>query len=164
MSEQDFVLREERAAMVKKLPEGLVYFPSIAKAVSTIKNKPENWPLYYFAPKEVACKSSGEILIDLQFGAFMDALRKHLDKPLAVSSWYRTPEHNLRVSTSGSKGPHTTGAAADLKVHGADALKVVQFALQQGVQRIGVQQRSKHPSPYIHLDMSRNNPPAIWSY
>ena len=59
----------------------------------------------------------------------------------------------------------STGRAADVAVHGVDALRLLQLALQCGFTGIGVQQ--KGGGRFIHLDDISNGylpRPALWTY
>lgn len=94
-------------------------------------------------------------------------LRSALDFPLVITSGYRCPAHNRKVSTTGDSGPHTTGRAADIAVSREQAYELLQHAMQFGeFTGIGVSQ--KGASRYIHLDDLPAAPgqprPTIWSY
>jgi len=58
----------------------------------------------------------------------LDPLRRHLGKPVIVTSGYRSPAVNRAVNGSKSSA-HLTGEAADIKVPGLDAHGVVQAIL-----------------------------------
>ena len=100
----------------------------------------------------------------------------HLEKqirnrtgPLAVSSGYRCAAHNARVSSTGSDGPHTTGKAADIRIHGAGAHRLVEIAMADGMTGLGIRQAGPHPARFIHIDMLTPDEtgglrPRIWSY
>lgn len=123
--------------------------------------------LKHFKISEFACKCGcGQNLIDYTFVAEVDRLRQELGFPLVVTSGYRCPEHNNRVSGTGKTGPHTTGHAADFRVRGAEAYRVVKSAMHRGFTGIGVQQ--KGDVRFIHLDNLTNKVgsprPTIWSY
>ena len=120
----------------------------------------------YFSQAEMACKCGcGEAPMDEDFMRVLDAIREDFGKPLAVSSGYRCPSHNAVVSSTGSTGPHTTGCAADVKVSGADAHRILELALQYGAMGIGVSQKGPHGSRFIHIDtIHSGNRPWIWSY
>ncbi len=126
--------------------------------------QPEDWPLTYFSPAEVACKGTGAVKLDVGFGMTMDALRRHIGGPVHVSSWYRSPGHNASVSSTGYDGPHTTGAAADVLISGPAAIRALRFMLAAGVVRIGVQQSGPHESRFLHFDLSPDHAAALWSY
>lgn len=120
----------------------------------------------HFTLEEFKCKHCDRNLIEKDFVDKLDALRETLGRPLRVTSGYRCPDHNQKVSTTGRDGPHTTGRAVDLAVDGVTAFKLVQLAIQAGFTGIGVQQ--KGINRFIHLDdlpaTDRRPRPTIWSY
>lgn len=96
----------------------------------------------------------------------LDQLRDAVGFPLRVSSGYRCPAHNAKVSSTGPDGPHTTGRAVDLAVSHWQAYRVVAAAVTLGFTGIGVKQHG--PGRFIHLDdlpadVGRPRP-TIWSY
>ena len=131
-----------------------------------------DWSKYapYFSEHEFTCKCGCGVT--LMSPSFMDALtelRKDFNKPMVITSGYRCSAHNSEVSTTGGKGPHTTGKAADIAVSGADALRLLVIALGQGdFTGFGLAQRGDHKSRYIHLDTLTNQEsgsrPTIWTY
>lgn len=126
------------------------------------------WPWPNFRPAEFASQDGGAIMIVPAFMARLQRLRDDYARPMVISSGYRTPQHNARVSTTGSAGPHTTGRACDVRVHGRDALDLVGLALRHGFTGIGIAQKGPHGSRFIHLDDLAAGPgcprPWIWSY
>jgi zinc D-Ala-D-Ala carboxypeptidase len=123
-----------------------------------------NWR--YFSLEEFACKHCRLNLIDHAFVTDLDDLRHHLGFPLAISSGYRCPEYNSKVSSTGRTGPHTTGRAVDIAVSHARAYEVLQAALMMRFTGIGINQ--KGGSRFIHLDDLPDAPgqprPTVWSY
>jgi zinc D-Ala-D-Ala carboxypeptidase len=123
----------------------------------------------YFTPGEVQCRC-GCLCADMDaaFMARLDALRDALQHPLRVSSGYRCPSHNTRVSQTGATGPHTTGQAVDLAVAGPLAFTVVALALRLGFTGIGVAQKGSLRGRFVHVDDLADGPgcprPRIWSY
>ena len=120
-----------------------------------------NWR--FFSRQEFACRCgcNGNLQAD-DFIAKLDALRAEVGFPLPVSSGYRCPDHNARVSTTGRTGPHTTGRAVDLAVDRTRAHTVLAAALRAGFTGIGVQQ--KGATRFIHLDDLASGRPTVWSY
>lgn len=120
----------------------------------------------YFTASEFDCSCCRRNEMNEQFLEELDELRARYGKPLVVSSGYRCPTHNQRVSSTGATGPHTTGRAADLRVSRGDALKVLKIVLEMGFTGIGIQQ--KGAVRFIHLDNLPNAPdqprPTLWSY
>lgn len=119
-----------------------------------------------FSKAELLCKCGCGMLPAQDFMDKVQQVRDVFEKPLLVTSAARCPVHNAVVSKTGSTGPHTTGRAIDLAVSGADALRLVEIALEQGFTGIGVNQ--KGASRFIHLDDLSFAPgrprPFIWSY
>jgi len=95
----------------------------------------------------------------------LESMREEAGFPFLVSSGYRCPEHNQRVSNSGRDGPHTTGLAVDIKVYGARALRMIELALKHEALGIGLHQKGPFSGRYIHLDWVTKRPEKmIWSY
>lgn len=119
----------------------------------------------YFKNHELACKCCGENKMDPQFLAWLDQVRAEFGKPMRLSSAYRCPTHNARVSSTGPAGPHTTGKAVDVLVSGQHAHALLKVAFAHGVSGVGVKQTGPHETRFIHLDMITSHPrPWCWSY
>lgn len=121
----------------------------------------------HFTLSEFSCKHCGENKIDHAFVDKLDALRDVCGFALPVTSGYRCPEHNAKVSSTGLNGPHTTGHAVDFGVRGQQALTVMQLALARGgFYGIGLNQ--KGAARFVHLDDLPNAPgqprPTCWTY
>lgn len=120
----------------------------------------------YFKESEFRCKHCGKVKVDPHFLTMLDALRERCGFPVTILSGYRCPTHNQNVSSTGPRGPHTTGKAVDIAVsrHLAHSLLTHSFAL--GFTGIGVQQ--KGASRFIHLDILEEPEhaprPTVWSY
>lgn len=104
-------------------------------------------------------------------GAFMARLQHLRDRtgPLAVSSGYRCPAYNTRVSSTGPDGPHTTGKAVDFRIAGPRAHRLAELAFADGLTGLGIRQAGPHALRFIHLDMLTPDEtgglrPRIWSY
>lgn len=104
--------------------------------------------------------------MDADFVARLDALRDSYGLPMTVTSGYRCPVHNQRVSTTGAAGPHTTGKAVDIAVSGRNAYALLRLAYEYGFTGIGINQ--KGASRFVHLDTltdAAGQPrPWVWSY
>ena len=121
----------------------------------------------HFSLAEFACKHCGENKTDPSFIDKLDALRQSCGFALPVTSGYRCPEHNSKVSSTGLTGPHTTGRAVDLGVRGHQALTLVQLALARGV-FTGIGLNQKGAGRFVHLDDLPNATgqprPTCWTY
>ncbi len=118
-----------------------------------------------FSDNELRCKC-GCNRNDIDPG-FMDKLvviRKAVGFPMILSSAYRCPEYNRKVSSTGPDGPHTKGAV-DVLVFGSKAYAVMAAAFRHGMTGIGVSQKGTHAKRFIHLDDLTTPPrPWPWSY
>lgn len=124
----------------------------------------------YFTRDEFACKGNdccgGTNEIEDGFIDKLDDLRDKVGFPLIVTSGYRCPDHNDRVSSTGKDGPHTTGRAADLRVSRGNAYDTAHMAFVMGFTGIGFNQKGS--GRFLHVDDLPNGPdcprPVIWSY
>ena len=92
----------------------------------------------------------------------MDQIRDAVGEPLTVTSGYRCPKHNAKVSSTGSNGPHVHGRAIDIKADSNLRYRLVAAALKNGINRIGI------AGSFVHLDnlSSLDGFPEdrIWTY
>ena len=118
----------------------------------------------YFSKAELQCKCGCEAApMDATFLIMLDELRAIFGKPLLVSSGYRCPAHNSRVSSTGVTGPHTSGQAIDLKVDRGAAHQLLKIAMDMNFSGIGINQKGN--GRFIHLDtLTTGLRPTVWSY
>jgi len=132
-------------------------YPSIKEIPSWL------WVWSYFTPQEFACKGDGSIRVKPEFMDRLQRVRVKFNKPMIVTSGYRSPAYNAKVSGTGEGGPHTTGRAVDIAVRGEDAYRLLKLALEESLTGIGISQ--KGASRFIHLDdLAGEKRPRIWSY
>lgn len=122
-----------------------------------------------FSRAEMTCRCGcGRADMDGEFMAALQDMREILG-PLPVSSGYRCPAYNAHVSATGPNGPHTTGRAADIQVHGGRAFAFVAVAQQHGMTGLGISQKGPHATRFVHLDNLQAGDtgglrPWLWSY
>jgi uncharacterized protein YcbK (DUF882 family) len=126
----------------------------------------------YFSKDELKCRcercvSTGDEM-DNQMMIMLNMLREQLGFPFHVTSAYRCPEFNSKVSRTGKKGRHTTGKAIDINVCDEQAIILLSAAKQIGFKGFGVNQKGSRDSRFIHLDTctaSDGFPDTnIWTY
>lgn len=72
----------------------------------------------HFKVKEFACRDGSQVVfIDEYLVSVLDILRQKIEKPVIITSGYRTPEWNAKCG--GAKySYHMRGMAADIQVNG----------------------------------------------
>ena len=58
----------------------------------------------HFTTDEMRCKGTGICTMDEVFMELLETIRCEYGKPMIVTSGYRAPEYNAKISKSGSKG------------------------------------------------------------
>lgn len=125
-----------------------------------------DWSVYpNFSRAEFACKHTGACHMRRDFMAALQRIRADFGT-MRITSGYRHPTHPVEARKGHTTGEHTQGAACDVAVSGADALRLIQIATARGITRIGVQQKGPQNTRFIHLGMGGQGlaSPAIWSY
>ena len=120
-----------------------------------------------FSNKELSCSCCGENKMNKETLIALQRLRDAIGKPISLSSAYRCPTHNDKISSTGKEGPHTTGKAIDILCSGKFAHELLSFAMIRSNtwKGIGISQKGKHSSRFIHLDtIESDNSPWVWSY
>lgn len=127
----------------------------------------EQWPYRFFSREELQCKCGCGGIPQDDFIRKLDTLRQTCGFPLPVTSGYRCPDYNAKVSGTGKTGPHTTGRAVDIAVNRAEAYQLVGHAMfSANMSGIGLQQKGS--ARFVHLDDLPNAEgqprPTVWSY
>ena len=126
---------------------------------------PDFTPWELRADRGNALKDNYECLVERAFLDAIQMLRSTFGKPLIVSSYYRSPEYNAKVSSTGESGPHTTAKAIDFQIAGEDAYMMTQIAMRHGFTGIGVNQRGPWDKRFIHVDiLGGEKRPRLWNY
>lgn len=126
--------------------------------------------LRFFKKSEFTCKCGcNRTFMEPDFLKKLDDLRSRVDFPFVVTSGYRCPEYNNKISTTGLTGPHTTGRAVDIQLHGRQVFNVMRQATLGGwFSGIGLNQRGPHAKRFIHLDDLEKTDgrfrPTVWTY
>ena len=127
-----------------------------------------NWDeIRFFKKAEFLDPEYGVANMSADFMSAMDGLRLRMDGPLIVNSGYRTEAHNAAIGGS-EHSAHCLGLAADVRVHGEQAYRLIRHAMKIGFTGIGIAQRGPVAGRFIHLDMApaaKYRPrPWCWSY
>jgi len=116
----------------------------------------------FFDEKEFQCKCGcGRVDMDLIFIDRLTRARKLAQIPFYITSGFRCPEHNQKVTTS-NNSPHLYGVAADIRAgNSRDRFIIIDSALKAGFKRIGI------GALFVHLDIHQDEHKTqnvIWTY
>lgn len=106
------------------------------------------WKWRNFSPREIACKGTGQLLVDPVALDKLQALRDTLGVPITLVSAYRSPEHNRRVG--GAKNSyHLRGCAFDVNMANHDPMLFELAAREVGFRGFGYYPKSG----FMHIDL-----------
>ena len=108
----------------------------------------DHWRWTSFSPREIACKGTGQLLVDEDALDKLQALRDALGKPLVLTSAYRSPEHNKRVGGA-KNSQHMRGIAFDVRMENHDPQAFEAAARAVGFTGFGYYPRSG----FMHIDL-----------
>lgn len=115
----------------------------------------------HFKPSEFASpdKRDSGYMMSLDFVRKLDKLRDAVNRPLFITSGYRTPQHNEDIHGE-ENSAHLTGHAADIQtLTSPERYSLLECALRLGFRRIGI------GSNFIHIDDSINHDQDVcWTY
>lgn len=121
----------------------------------------------FFSEQELSCRGTDECEMNEEFMEKLVRLRKKFNKPMIISSGFRSQAHNSAINGA-RHSPHLLGRAVDILCHGKDAYRLIGLAIDNGMTGIGVQQRGDYESRFIHVDdivkSKVHHRPWIWSY
>ena len=81
-----------------------------------------------FKVREFRCRDGSDaIMIDQTLVVLLQAIREHFNKPITITSGYRTAAHNAAVGGAKSS-QHLLGRAADIQVQGVSVEDVAAYA------------------------------------
>lgn len=126
--------------------------------------EPENWQEDWcnFTPDEFRCKCCKRLEIASELVDLLQKAREELG-PLMITSAYRCPDHNSKVSSTGISGPHTSGYAVDIHVSNSQHRKQLLSYFADKVTGLGI------AKTFIHIDLLKPEDgfevrPNCWLY
>ena len=117
----------------------------------------------YFTEDELRCKCGcGKADMDSWFMDLLEEIREEVGEPFIVTSAYRCPEYNNKVSSTGLGGPHTTGRAIDIKANSSLKYKISIASYKEGITRFGIGKSFIHIDNLKEVDLFTEE--VIWTY
>lgn len=89
-------------------------------------------------------------LVDPELIEILQRIRNHFGKAITITSGYRCPTHNSKVSKA-KNSYHTKGRAADFTVNGVEPRDVAKYAESIGIKGIGLYE-TKDDGFFVHVD------------
>ena len=114
----------------------------------------EQWRWPSFSPAEMACRGTGQLMIDEAALDKLQALRDFLGKPMIVHSAFRTPDHN-KVSGGAKNSQHLYARAFDISMANHDPAAFEQAARAVGFTGFGYYVKKN----FMHID---TGPARTW--
>ena len=116
--------------------------------MSTYVREPGDWKESWvnFKPDEFRCSHCGALEVHEDLLDLLQEAREVLG-PLSITSGYRCPEHNNKISSTGLSGPHTTGKAIDISVRDSQHRKQLIDYFAPEVTGLGI------AKSFIHIDI-----------
>ena len=100
-----------------------------------------------FHPREIACRASGAVAVDLYSLMGLQASRTHWGRAYRLTSAYRSPAHNAAVG-GGEASQHLITTAYDIEVSPSDGPALEAVLRAHGARGIG-----RYPAEhFIHAD------------
>ena len=75
----------------------------------------KDWRWHSFTPQEIACKGTGEIIVNRPALDKLQLFRDMVNCPVILNSAYRSESHNIRVGGS-QNSQHLLGTAFDIRI------------------------------------------------
>ena len=132
--------------------------------MSTYIREPGDWKEKWvnFSLDEFKCKCGcGHVSVHSDLLDLLQTARDNIG-PITISSAYRCPDHNDKVSSTGLSGPHTTSKAVDIHVSNSQHRKQLIDYFTNKVSGLGI------AKTFIHIDIispeELSHRPNCWLY
>lgn len=87
-----------------------------------------------FAQKDFRCD---KVIVDTELIEVLEDIRDHFNKPVIITSGYRTPDYNAKIGGV-KNSQHTKGTAADIKVKDVTAREVQEYLKEKYWNKYGI--------------------------
>lgn len=94
----------------------------------------EHFKVREFAQKDFRCD---RVIVESELIDVLEDIRAHFNKPVIITSGYRTPEYNTKIGGV-KNSQHTKGTAADIKVSDIPAKEVQKYLKRKYPDKYGI--------------------------
>ena len=94
----------------------------------------EHFKVREFAQKDFRCD---KVIVDRELIDVLEDIRAHFNKPVIVTSGYRTPEYNAKIGGV-KNSQHTKGTAADIQVSDIPARRIQKYLKDKYPDKYGI--------------------------
>ena len=108
----------------------------------------ENFKVNEFSCHGYGCCST--VKIDTDLVNYLQKIRTHFKKPVAINSGYRCSKHNKAIGGA-SQSKHTMGMAADIVIEGVKPKDIAKYAESIGIKGIGLYE-TERDGYFVHVD------------
>ena len=111
----------------------------------------------HFKVREFFCRDGSDpVFIDTELVEILEKIRTHFNKPVTITSGFRTAAYNATVAKAAKYSQHLYGKAADIRVAGVTVEQLAAYAEKLlpdtgGIGRYPV--RSGRPTGWVHVDV-----------
>ena len=105
----------------------------------------EHFKVREFAQKDYQCD---KVIVDTELIDVLEDIRAKFNKPVIVTSGYRTPEYNAKIGGI-KNSQHTKGTAADIKVSEVPAKSIQKYLKDKYPNKYGIGSYST----FTHIDV-----------
>lgn len=114
----------------------------------------------HFKVREFRCQDGSDpVFIDTELVELLEKIRVHFDKPVTITSGFRTASHNATVAKAAKYSQHLYGKAADIQVQGISVENVAAYAetLLTGRGGIGIYPPGLgRANGWVHVDVRKD--------
>jgi zinc D-Ala-D-Ala carboxypeptidase len=114
-----------------------------------------------FTRHEFECRFTGKCDMQPEFMEKLQQLRNEYNRPMVITSGFRSPLHPIEARKQRSDGEHTRGVCADIGcLSSRDRFELVRLALKHGFTRIGIAKN------FVHIGLGGVGlpSPVMWDY
>ncbi len=113
------------------------------------------WRWENFTPQELACRGTGQLMVDFKSLDCLQKLRDTLGAPIVLNSAFRSRQHNFAVGGA-LQSEHLKARAYDVRMRGHDPAQFEAAARECGFTSFGYYVRQG----FMHIDTRKT--PAKW--